>query len=61
MEATATINDLINEIYMENESHIEFIWNMGGGDCDCNIHTTLNLICTYIGWNPIKEEELENA
>lgn len=44
-----TINDLINEIYMDNESHIEFMENMASGDCDCNIHMTLNTICKYAG------------
>lgn len=58
MEATATVNELINEIYADNDSHIEFMWNMGGGDCDCHIHTTLNTICKYIGWNPETEEEV---
>ena len=41
---TQTIDKLINLIYEDNYSHIEFIENMNGGDCDCNIHTTLNLI-----------------
>jgi hypothetical protein len=44
-----TINDLINEIYDDNFSHLEFEENMGGIDCDCHIHTTLNTIAKYAG------------
>lgn len=44
-----TINELINEIYEDNYSHLEFMENMGGGDCDCNIHNTLNTIAKYAG------------
>lgn len=43
------INDLINEIYMDNEQHLEYMENMNGGDCDCAIHITLNTICRYAG------------
>ena len=46
---TQTINDLINEIYDDNFSHLEFEENMGGTDCDCHIHTTLNTIAHYAG------------
>ena len=42
-------NDLINEIYMDNEQHLEYMDNMNGGDCDCAIHITLNTICRYAG------------
>jgi len=44
-----TINDLINEIYEDNFSHLEFEENMGGTDCDCHIHITLNTIAKYAG------------
>jgi hypothetical protein len=44
-----TINDLINEIYMDNEYHIEFIAVMNNGECDCLIHNTLNTIAKYAG------------
>jgi hypothetical protein len=44
-----TINDLINEIYDDNFSHLEFEENMGGTDCDCHIHITLNTIAKYAG------------
>ena len=43
-----TINQLINEIYEDNYSHLEFDENMGG-DCKCAIHTTLNTIVKYTG------------
>lgn len=41
-----TLEQLINEIYEDNYSHIEFDDNMGG-NCDCNIHITLNTIVQY--------------
>jgi hypothetical protein len=41
-----TLEQLINEIYEDNYSHLEFNDNMGG-DCDCHIHTTLNTIVKY--------------
>lgn len=44
-----TIAELIEAIYEDNFSHIEFMENMGGGDCDCNIHQALNLIASYAG------------
>ena len=40
------INDLVQTIYDDNYSHLDFMDNMGG-DCDCNIHTTLNTILQY--------------
>jgi hypothetical protein len=42
-----TIEELVNEIYEDNYSHIEFDENMGGEECDCHIHTTLNTIVKY--------------
>lgn len=44
-----TINELINEIYESNYSHLEFESNMGGEECDCQIHITLNTIANYAG------------
>ena len=41
-----TINQLVEIIYEDNFSHLDFMDNMGG-DCDCNIHTTLNTIVKY--------------
>ena len=42
-----TIDELVNEMYMDNEAHLEYMENMNGGDCDCSIHTTLNTIVKY--------------
>jgi hypothetical protein len=42
-----TIEELISEIYEDNYSHLEFNENMGGEDCKCAIHTTLNTIVKY--------------
>lgn len=44
-----TIDELVTTIYEDNYSHIDFIDNMNGGDCDCNIHSALNLIVKYWG------------
>jgi hypothetical protein len=41
-----SIDDLVTIIYEDNFSHLDFMDNMGG-DCDCNIHTTLNTILEY--------------
>ncbi len=35
-------------IYEDNYSHIEFMENMNGGDCDCNIHTTMKVLVSYV-------------
>ena len=42
-----TVGQLVDEIYNNHYSHIDFIYNMNGGDCDCNIHSALNLILEY--------------
>ena len=42
-----TIDELVNEMYMDNEQHLEYMENMNGGDCDCAIHITLNTIVKY--------------
>ena len=42
-----TLEQLINEIYEDNYSHLEFDEAMGGEGCDCPIHTTLNTIVKY--------------
>ena len=42
-----TIDELINEIYEDNYSHLEFDENMGGEACDCHIHIALNTIAKY--------------
>lgn len=53
-----TINDLINEIYESNYSHLEFEENMGGELCKCEIHITLDTIARYAG---IEVEGRESA
>jgi hypothetical protein len=44
-----TADELIHEIYEDNYSHLEFDENMGGEDCDCHIHITLNTMARYLG------------
>jgi hypothetical protein len=41
-----TLEQLINEIYEDNYSHLELNDSMGG-DCDCIVHNTLNTIVKY--------------
>ena len=41
-----TVGQLVDEIYNDNYSHLEFMDNMGG-DCDCLVHSTLNVILKY--------------
>jgi len=42
-----TLEQLINEIYEDNYSHLDLIDSMGGEACSCPIHTTLNTIVKY--------------
>ena len=42
-----TLEQLINEIYEDNYSHLEFDEAMGGEGCTCPIHITLNTIVKY--------------
>ena len=44
-----TVLELVNEIYEDNYSHLEFEYNMGGDPCDCNICNTMNTIVKYWG------------
>jgi hypothetical protein len=44
-----TISELVDAIYEDNLSHYEFMENMNGGDCDCNLHITMNMIMKYWG------------
>lgn len=44
-----TVEHLLSDIYEDHWSHIDFIDAMNGGDCDCVIHSTLNMICKYAG------------
>ncbi len=45
-----TIDELVTTIYEDNLNHFEFMENMGGGDCDCNLHITMNTIGDVMGW-----------
>lgn len=47
--------DLIEKIYEDNYSHIDFMDNMGG-DCKCDIHLELIKLAKSIG---ITNEEWE--
>jgi hypothetical protein len=38
---------VINTIYEDNYSHLDFMDNMGGEDCDCIVHTVLNYLHEY--------------
>ena len=42
-----SIDELITTIYEDNWSHIDFMENMNGGDCDCAIHMTMETILRY--------------
>lgn len=42
------VEKVMNKIYEDNESHFEFMWNMGGGDCDCNLHQTMGVLSGYL-------------
>jgi hypothetical protein len=44
-----TIDELVTAIYEDNYSHLEFIEQMSGGDCDCNICTTMQTVLKYWG------------
>ena len=44
-----TIDELVTEIYEDNYSHFDFMDNMNGGDCDCNLHQAMDLIMKYWG------------
>ncbi len=41
------IHELVTAIYEDNYSHFEFMENMNGGDCDCILHQTMNIIAAY--------------
>jgi fucose 4-O-acetylase-like acetyltransferase len=44
-----TIYEVVTMIYENNLDHFEFMDNMNGGDCDCNLHTTIKTIVHYWG------------
>ena len=41
-----TVDELMQKIYDDNFSHVDFMDNMGG-DCDCQIHSVLNFLHDY--------------
>ena len=53
MSGKAT-QELIQEIYEANYSHIDFMDNMGG-ECECAIHKQLIDLCLSIGFDPREE------
>ena len=40
------VSELLEEIYQDNYSHLEHIWNMGG-ECDCVTHQMIRVITNY--------------
>ena len=44
-----SIDELVQDIYEDNLEHFEFMENMNGGDCDCNLHNTMHTIFKYWG------------
>lgn len=44
-----TIDELVTAIYEDNYSHLEFIEQMSGADCDCKICLTMRTILEYWG------------
>ena len=42
-----TVEQLVNEIYEDNYSHLEFEWNMGGEPSECKIHQVMQTIIKY--------------
>ena len=44
-----TIDELLTAIYEDNYSHLEFIEQMIGGDCDCKVCLTMQTILKYWG------------
>ena len=52
---TMTVTELLSDLYEEHFDHLDFIENMNGGDCDCNVHVAMNLIHEY--W----QEDLDSA
>jgi hypothetical protein len=46
MTTIEVFDKVINTIYQDNFSHLDFMDNMGG-DCDCIIHNVLNYLHEY--------------
>jgi hypothetical protein len=47
MSTIEMFDKVINTIYEDNYSHLDFMDNMGGEDCDCIVHTVLNYLHEY--------------
>ena len=43
-----SVDELVTAIYEDNYDHFDFMENMNGGDCDCNLHLTMNTIIKYM-------------
>ena len=50
MNKLYSIDELVTDIYEKNLSHFEFMENMNGGDCDCNLHITMDTIYHHMEW-----------
>jgi hypothetical protein len=46
-----TVDELVTTIYEDNYSHFDFHENMGGEDCDCHLHLTMQTIYKYMDWD----------
>lgn len=52
MDKELTVKKMVEQIYDANYSHIDFIDNMNGGDCDCGLHKALAVILPYLNKQP---------
>ena len=43
-----SVDELVTAIYEDNYDHFDFMENMNGGDRDCNLHMTMNIIIKYM-------------
>lgn len=43
-----SIDELVTAIYEDNYDHFDFMESMNGGDCDCNLHSTMKTIEGYM-------------
>lgn len=50
MSTPYTVDELVTKIYEDNLSHFEFMENMNGGECDCNLHLTMDTIFDTMDW-----------
>jgi hypothetical protein len=44
-----TVQELVTNIYLDNDIHFDFVEDISGGDCDCNLHNVMNTIMNYWG------------